>query len=390
MRTWSDSPFAPAVDIRDLPARRVLSEDDGESRQVYEINGHPRWLAKIYKKSLPQAEAHTLRRLVHLPVGMFAGNLRVVDSSIAWPTATIVDGLQTVGVVMAEAPQRFSARLRKLSGGYEQARPLPIDWLLTSTEASVKRGIKPTDIDIRTKAMLEFLRVGALFDDYDLVYADWSYKNAFWEHGVGSVYVIDMDTCGIGTRAWIESPEWDDPLFPESAKPQLSILSDRYKLAVLAVRCMTGERKDPLAAHRSLVDLVGANPFTSALHQVLTAKVAEERLSPYRLLAAYQRWLAVMAGNVSGDVRVGPAARAGEPGKPGSPARDDRSADPGAKPPGNVTGHVDLRGRRGGQRPPPSARDPAALAPPSPYGPRPLPPAGLRNGYQPIVKGEAQ
>jgi hypothetical protein len=387
MRTWSDSPFDPVTNIAEVPVGRVLSEDDGESRLVYEIDGRPQWLAKIYKKPLPGAEAHTLRRLVHLPVGMFWANLTVVDSSIAWPVAAIVDGLRTVGVVMAKAPARFSARLRKLSGGYEEAKPLPIDWLVMPSESSVKRGIEPTGPETRRKAMLELLRVGALFDDHDIVYADWSYKNAFWEQGVGSVFVIDMDSCGIGTRAWIESPEWDDPLFPESTKPRLNCLSDRYKLAVLAVRCMTGERKDPLAAHRSLVESVGTNAFTSALHQVLTAKVAEDRLSPYHLLGAYQRWIAVMAGNVSGSVSVGRAARADDVEGSSAPDRDAQSSDQAAPSPGNVTGHVDLRARRSGRPPPPSARDPAAAASPS-LPARPALSPEFRSRFRPTAEGE--
>jgi hypothetical protein len=354
------------VDIARLPAGRVLSQDDGESLQVYEIAGHSGWLAKIYKKPLAAAEAHTLKQVIHLPRGMTQRSRDLVNGCVAWPVATINSRTQTVGVVMAKAPLRFSARLRKLSGGFGDARPLEIDWLAMPSESASKRGIKPPDAAVRTKAMLQMLQVGAVFDGDNLVYGDWSYKNAFWEQGDGSVFVIDMDSCGIDTREWIASPEWEDPLFPDSTKPRLTPLSDRYKLAVFVVRCLTGERKDPLAAHRSLVESEGVNPFTVALWRVLTAKTAEERPDPLRLLAAYQSWQAEKAGNVSGSVAVGrgPRADGGRAPKagPNADGRDARAAQPVRPSPGNVTGQIDLRARRNGQQQPPSARAPAAAA----------------------------
>jgi hypothetical protein len=291
---------------------------------------------------------------------MSRGNKDVVDASLAWPVATVVKGLETIGVVMAKAPDRFSARRRDIRGAYGQPQPLVIDLLVMPGKLCEKRGIKAPDIAVRSKAMLDFLRIGALFDDYDIVYADWSYKNAFWEQGFGSIFVIDMDTCGIGTRRWIESPEWDDPLFPESVKPPLNSLSDRYKLAVLAVRCLTGERRDPIRAHQRLVQLVGTNDFTDALHQALTAKTPEARPNPYHLLAASKRWIDQLTRTASRDEQARPKATTAGAG-PRSPKTDVTGpVDPAALSPGNVTGHFDLRSRKAGQPPkaPPSTRGP--------------------------------
>lgn len=338
MKTWSDSPFRPVVGPDEVPEGRVLSEDDGESKQVHEIAGRPGWLAKLYKNPLPESSAATLQRLVYLPTVMSRRDQAVVDSCVAWPVARIVDGGRVLGVVMAKAPDHFFVRLLKqFSGVLGEESPLVLDWLVHTDEACAKRGIEPAGVQVRKRAMGELLAVGSLFASHGLVYADWSYSNVFWEQGTGATFVIDMDTCGMGSREWIESHSWEDPLFPETDKRPLTVYSDRYKLAVLTARCLTGERKDPLAAHRALERQFGVTPLSAAVERALTARSPEDRPAPDELLAALdgslgETRIAVPSGASSGNV-IGtiPVGRPSAPEEPSSR--------------GNVVGAVDLRGR---------------------------------------------
>lgn len=394
--TSAASPFRPKVTLSDVPAGRVLSTDDGESRQVYEIAGHPGWLAKLYRTPVPKTAPSALGNLIQLPASMSPADRTLIGAAVSWPVARIVDGGDVQGIVMAKAPDRFSARLRNIIGELQDPAPLPLDWLVATDAKCAKRGIRPADRAVREQAVRSLLAIGDFFARHDIVYGDWSYSNVFWEQGTGAVFVIDMDTCGIGTRKWIQSNGWEDPLFSEARKPPLTVLSDRYKLAVLTVRCLTGERGDPMAAHRALEKKTGSTPLSAALFLSLNARAAEERCTPDELLAALDGRASTGRpgaptrpapgtrtdpSNVTGSIRVGPptVAPAKVPGAShaaGSPAAASKTAS-------NVTGSVDLRGRTGGTQPrtpsgrpnPPAANPPAARPTPRP-APAPRPTGG--------------
>ncbi|MFF7330167.1 hypothetical protein [Streptomyces sp. NPDC008150] len=336
----------------EVPEGRVLSSDDGESRQVYEIAGQPDWLAKLYRTPVPRRASRGLEALIRLPDAMSAADRALLDAATAWPVARIIDGDHVQGIVMAKAPDRFSARLRNIKGEFQAPAPLPLDWLVASDDKCGKRGILPADREVRERAVRSLLLVGDLFARHDVVYGDWSYSNVFWEQGTGAIFVIDVDTCGIGSRPWIQSNGWEDPLFDETRKPPLTSLSDRYKLAVLTVRCLTGERGDPMEAHRSLERRNGLTALSAALAISLNAPSAQERCTPGELLAAFDghassgradttgrsaQGTAADPSNVTGSIPVGPSSRTTTGTAPGA-----RTA---SGTPSNVTGSVDLRAR---------------------------------------------
>ncbi|MEW2631151.1 hypothetical protein AB0903_05710 [Streptomyces sp. NPDC048389] len=396
MRTWSDSPFRSRVEIGDVPQGTVIARDNGESRLVYEIAGHPGWLAKIYKQPVGAARASDLQRLVYLPTGMSQDDQALVDRSLCWPTTRVYDGRDLVGVVMAKAPDPFYARL-KAPSGLRDAAPLELDWLALPREKCEAAGLRPPDTGVRTRAVRELLTAGALFARHDLVYADWSYRNTLWDHRTGRVFVIDMDSCGIGTRDWVESYGWQDPLFPDRSR-RLTVYSDRYKLAVMAVRCLTAVRQDPLAAHRELVATTGSDAFTDALGEALKATRETDRPGPAQLLAALRRTRDTTAehrsapspspsprapsSNVTGGIKVGPT-KAARKAAPGSDTAGGGAA--------NVTGKVDLRGRLAARAPAaPSRSMPRPPAPPpSPAPPPPAPPAPEPEPAAPTVQPPA-
>ncbi|UYQ63750.1 hypothetical protein [Streptomyces peucetius] len=369
------------MEIGDVPQDTVIARDNGESRLVYEIAGHPGWLAKIYKQPAGAERSSDLQRLVYLPTVMSQDDQALVDRSLSWPTTRIHDGPDLVGVVMAKAPDPFYARLKAPSGRQDSA-PLELDWLASAPAKCEAAGLRPPDTGVRIRAVRELLEAGALFARHDLVYADWSYRNTLWNHRTGQVFVIDMDSCGIGTRDWVESYGWQDPLFPDRSR-RLTVHSDRYKLAVMAVRCLTAVRQDPLAAHRELVATTGSDAFTDALGEALKATRETDRPDPEQLLAALRRTRDTTAAhpgtpapsprapssNVTGGIKVGPTKAARKP------ASGSDTAGGGAA---NVTGKVDLRGRLAARTTAPgrsAPRPPAPPASPAPPAPEPEPTA---------------
>ncbi|MEU0112736.1 hypothetical protein ABZ137_03165 [Streptomyces bobili] len=376
MRTWSDSPFPSREELSGVPEGKAISQDNGESRLVYEVKDSPGWLAKLYKRPADAGRTSDLQRLVYLPTGMSQADQDLVDRCLAWPTTRLYDGPDLVGVVMAKAPDGFYAPLKALSGWQDPA-PLPLDWLMKPADKCAQVGLRRPDLDLRLRAVEELLAVGDLFARHDIVYGDWSYRNALWNQHTGEVFVIDMDSCGIGSREWVESPGWADPLFPDRSR-RPTVASDSYKLAVLTVRCLTAQRQDPLEALRAVEASKGDTSLVRLLRRTLTAARLEDRPKCAELLEAVRRIRGTTApagpsvtsgsgagaDNVTTWVKVGPSAGTARPSGTTRAASGASGTDVAAA--SNVTGSVNLRDRSAA-RPPASA--PESSPSPSSSGP---------------------
>ncbi|WP_125637529.1 hypothetical protein [Nonomuraea sp. WAC 01424] len=272
MRAWSDSPFEAVTPLREVAARgTVIAAENGESEIVYECADHPGWLVKLYRPGRPAEAAGVLERLIALPAGMPAADRALVDRSVCWPVTRVVDGARTAGVVIARAPAEFSVPMRMISGS-TTVRLLEVDHLVQSDPAFfARRGWEAPGPAERLSVARNLAAVGALLERHDVVYGDWSYANAFWTRRSGRVFVIDVDSCGLSDRPWVESKMWDDPRVAPGDR--LTVRTDRYKLAVLILRCLTGVRgPDPEAAHAALPPAVRDGPLGRALHRSLTVR----------------------------------------------------------------------------------------------------------------------
>jgi hypothetical protein len=280
VKSWSDSPFDHQVAYGTVRGQAaVLGDNAGEARVVYEIAGHPGWLAKLYKKPLAPADADVLDRIIALPESMTPEDRGLVDQQTAWPVARITENGKTVGVAFAKAPQRFFASLRLRGGRTSPARPLPVDWLMWPSERVQARGLVVPTPEIRRRAAMDFLRIGDLFARNNLVYGDWSYHNALWDQHNGRVFLIDIDSCGIGARVRIESPDWEDALYTD--RHELDAFSDYYKVALAVARCLTGCREP-----EAIMAGVGQGAFRLALHRALLSTAPDRRTPPGELLKA--------------------------------------------------------------------------------------------------------
>ncbi|MDI2129826.1 hypothetical protein [Yinghuangia seranimata] len=375
MNSWSGSPFPPDVRLSDVPQGAVLARDRGESRVVFEIAGHPGWLAKLYRSPLGVVDAARLKALTLLPATLTdPAQTDVVDRCTCWPVSRVLDERGTVvGVVVAKAPRRFFAALRGLSGRPTRPAPLEIDWLVREPEAYGPRGLAVPDLGVRVTAARQLVAFCALLEQWDVVYGDWSYSNVFWARNSGDVFVIDLDTCGIERREWIESPEWEDPLFPNDSQPPLTVHCDRFKLATLLVRCLTGVRRDPRTAYAALPDALREGRFGAVLDRILAADTPGERPGPDELSAALEEDVAALDLPVrivteEPDELEEPEGREPEPDES---AGSDAAAEPASARTGNVTGHIPLtaNGSAPLPRPPAVPPPPASPPPPSPAAP---------------------
>ncbi|MEV5749772.1 hypothetical protein AB0L00_18285 [Actinoallomurus sp. NPDC052308] len=323
MRAWSESPYERVTPLREVTARgTVLATENGESEVLYEIADQPGWIVKRYRPGFPRDPVDVLDRLIALPSGMPPTDLALVDSSTSWPVSRVVDGDRTVGVILARAPAAFSVPIRLISGT-TQARLLEVDQLVqTDPDFFTRRGWEPPTVTERLAVARGLAAVGAVFERHDVVYGDWSYANAFWTRGDGRVFVIDVDSCGIADRPWAESKSWDDPSFAPGTR--LTTLTDRYKLAVLVLRCLSGVRgMDFQAAHAALPPPIRGGPLGTALRTALTAD-PERRPAMSELLALLDSAVTDLPGTASARSSTTSDRSSAPPDRPG-PRTADRS-----------------------------------------------------------------
>ncbi|QKG21694.1 hypothetical protein [Actinomadura verrucosospora] len=368
MRNWSDSPFPRRVALSAVGAYAddaVVARDNGESSVIYEAPGHPGWLVKRYK---PQARVEQARlgALIELPASMPPDDLRLVDRSVAWPVAQVVDGYRTVGAIMARAPEEFSWDIALLEGRTKRTT-VEVDLLANPAERIRRFGLPEPDDALRLGAMRQLVAVAALFERHDLVYGDWSFANAFWAPGTERILVIDMDASGIGERDWVETTNWEDPL--QRAHHPLTTHTDRYKVALLVARAVTGlrgERQRAVEEMRRQYPAYGR--LVELLLQSLDAAAPDQRPRLADVLAAMDQKDPANGpdgANVTGMIAWNPGSRRGS-GRSGPPRSPDRAAS---------------RPRPGGTRKP-GTRTPSAG--------RTAPQTGLRFASQPAPRPSVQ
>ncbi|MEU9608894.1 hypothetical protein [Streptomyces sp. NPDC048057] len=284
---WSMSPFAPETARSGLRLADASLGEGGESTGVREVVGHPGWVAKLYKEPLAQDEAETLTRLIDLPAKMSWDEMRLVDRHSAWPVARVTDRGGTVGVIMPRIPDAFYVRFAYGEGGRTEPKELLLDHLVLQDAKFTALGLDPPSAARRRSTAARFLTLGALMERYDVVYGDWSYRNALWSQQNGDVFLIDLDSCGIESRKWIRSHHWEDPLFPQGTP--LTTYTDRYRMAVLTLRVLTGTRGDPRRALEGLAEQrADDSELVPLLRRAVTTGQPSERPSVFTLLSAIQ------------------------------------------------------------------------------------------------------
>ncbi|MGC0333877.1 hypothetical protein RKD23_006867 [Streptomyces sp. SAI-170] len=235
---WALPPVTPLTALGTLGEQ--LATNNGQSSEVTRIAGRgsgPDLLFKRYKKPLDAADAQRLDRLVAF--GRSAAEAgrparEVLLSRTSWPVARVTDPMSaTVGCLIPLAPDAY----RVPGGGFRE-----IDLLARPDDRMARGGTPPTPAQ-RLAVCRSLVGVAAALEQRRLVYSDWNYANAFWSPVDWSVFLIDMDGCAQDSGPDIHQPGWEDPL--AGAGAPADPYTDRYRVALLAGRCLTGTR--PLA-----------------------------------------------------------------------------------------------------------------------------------------------
>lgn len=270
--TWS---LGPAVSVHSIgELGEVLSTDRGESEKVAKLVEYPEYVAKFYKSNAPARQnPSSLSHLIALPGRMTPAEKALVDRACSWPVSRIVSSGATVGVVLPLAPTVFKATFRTARGSTE--RYLEVDWMSASQAYYARSGISMPTLDVRLQVSTEIVRVAALLEKYTLVYADWSYVNAFWSASPPRAYLLDMDGIAPHSRTRIVTQNWDDPLTPPGL--EADAYSDRYGLALMVGRCITGER--PFTAVGSALRTAEVHGIGPVYRELRRSLFADERTS---------------------------------------------------------------------------------------------------------------
>lgn len=272
------------------PLGEDLSGQNGECRRVCRVAGHAEWIFKEYLAPVPALEARRLNRLIELPGQMKPADQALVSAHTSWPLARVINAQQqTVGVLLPLAPDKFSTTWN-FASGRSKRKPLDVDVLALNEADQVRRKLPPQRLADRISVCASIAAVGALFERWKLVYLDWSYANVFWSTDDHSAFVIDLDGCSFEPRLQIQSHSWDDPLVPRGT--YAGNASDRYRLALLTARCLTGIRAD-LAATQARLSVMHAGSgmvglAAGLLIQALKAQTQDERPSIARLSRALE------------------------------------------------------------------------------------------------------
>jgi hypothetical protein len=233
-----------------------------------------------------EADPRCVDRLVAQPRLLTDTDRTIAEKSIAWPASRVVDGDATVGVLVPEAPEDLKVLVRRRGSRTRSLRSerLDIDLLAKPNLYLARRGIPTQSFADRYVMCSRLIRIARLFERLHIVYADWSYSNAFWHPVDHRVYLIDLDTCSYGPRKHVETSGFEDPLTPLGL--DVDTYLDRYRAALLVSRCLTGER-DVDVVRWTLATLDG--PAPDMLLRILTAAAREDRPSLTDLATSFDQ-----------------------------------------------------------------------------------------------------
>lgn len=342
MTSLSDGPFQRVERRTGLVLGTTLSEHRGQARRVCLLESYPDWIYKEYNdEARRQTEDTLLDRLIAFPDRLPRADREIVAATASWPTARVVDEEGTLGVILPLAPDAFRADVR---GARRTRSELLTIGLLAQRDAALEqRGLPPQPLTNRIRLCLSLVTTAALLERHGIVYLDWSFVNAFWSPTTLTTYLIDMDGCSFGPRPLIQTHGWDDPLVPLGSPGGQQV--DRYRVALLVGRCLTGERMLPQLP-AALTVLATTEPRLGKVCRMVSATLHAQNLADRPTIAALIPVLRNAAAALGGPVGSG-------------------AAQPAAGNMGNVAAWVPIGERR---RP-----DGGAVAPRKPSVPTPSP-----------------
>ncbi|MEZ5141975.1 MAG: hypothetical protein R2726_05565 [Acidimicrobiales bacterium] len=193
----------------------------------------------IFKRFAPKTPVSgtTLEQLARYRAGLSADEHRALDAFTVWPCAVVEDGGRVIGYLMQEIPDRFLQIIEATTGS--ERIPREIQHLFVADALAVRNlGEAPNRVERLLLARSMAFGLGFLHRQ-GFVYGDLSYKNAVYTlRPTPQIMLLDCDAVrreGQGAAvAQLNSPGWSPP----EGGPQTK-LTDRYKLGLFVLRCLT-------------------------------------------------------------------------------------------------------------------------------------------------------
>jgi hypothetical protein len=198
---------------------------------------------KEYNLSTVHVALSGLERLADIRLSMVAQRRAVLDEMTAWPLRAVVgQANEARGVLMKLIPATYFEDMLLPSGTRDRV-PREVQHLIFDAAVARRREVDvPADNDRVTRLRIceRFAYIMAILHGANLVYGDVSARNVLYGlRPQPSVFLVDCDAARVRGSAAVNrqqhSPDWDPP---ESATGQ-SVTTDRYKLALYILRCLT-------------------------------------------------------------------------------------------------------------------------------------------------------
>ena len=250
---------------------------------------------KEYKAAtLASLDVNALRAMPEFLESLAYGDGAELIAMAAWPCRVVEDGAVTTGFVMPAIPDEFFCDFWTSNAVMPSKVMAEFQHLLNDPQVVAAR-FGGTGVSERQR--YELLRAAAsalsFLHERGVCVGDISPKNLLFSLAPApAVYFVDCDAMrvkGVSLSHQVETPGWGVPAGEEKA----TVLSDRYKLGLLALRLLVGDQdvRDPAR-------LPGSVPvwLASVITETLTGAPVTQFCYPYGDLDARVADAALKAG----------------------------------------------------------------------------------------------
>lgn len=245
----------------------------------------------VYKEYRPgRAPAHGMRKVIALRSRLRADQamLTRLDDTTAWPVRQVVDQDGAVlGLVLRRIPDEFLHDLRLPSGKTAHNRPREVQFLFIPPDRALQSGL-PTPTPAERLAICRDFAAALAFlhDKLNVAFGDLNARNAVFRLDTEpTVMFVDCDAVrvrgDIAGSPQLNAPDWEPP----EGADVLSMVTDRYKLGLFVLRCLTpgagcSINRDPDEA-RGVLDTAGLDLLTKAVRGTPAERPSAEEWHRY-------------------------------------------------------------------------------------------------------------
>jgi hypothetical protein len=244
----------------------------------------------VYKQYKPgRAPAHGMSKIIALRTRLLTEPAKVtrLDASTTWPVRQVVDANGALaGLVLRRIPDSFMHDVRLPSGKVSKS-PREVQFLFIPPDRALRGGTPtPTPTERLTICRDFAATLAFLHGELNVAFGDVNARNAVFRLGEEpTVMFVDCDAVRVvgemAVAPQLNAPDWDPP----EGSDVLSRVTDRYKLGLFVLRCLTPDRnssinRDPNEA-RGVLDVHGLKLLTAAIRGTPAERPSAEEWHRY-------------------------------------------------------------------------------------------------------------